>query len=128
MNTDDNLKELFSRFEPELAPDYESMNRLRKNLERVEFVKRECAVLRRRNRLAVVVAALAGFAAGVGCTLLFPILSSWLAGLSLPSFMTGVAEMEAQWHLVGWIVSAAAAFFTAMATYDSAISRASINV
>ncbi len=55
---DDKLKSLFTNFEPELSSDFKFMNKLERNLNSVEIIKRHTAEVRSRNKKAVAIAAL----------------------------------------------------------------------
>lgn len=61
---DDKLKFLFTNFEPELSSDFKFMNKLERNLNSVEIIKRHTAEVRSRNKKAVAIAAFAGFIVG----------------------------------------------------------------
>ncbi len=61
---DDKLKSLFTNFEPELSSDFKFMNKLERNLNSVEIIKRHTAEVRSRNKKAVAIAAFAGFIVG----------------------------------------------------------------
>ena len=58
---EDKLKSLFAEFQPELSSDSLFMNRLERNMESVEIVKRRVEEMRARNRRAIAVAAIVGF-------------------------------------------------------------------
>ena len=58
------LKSLFTNFEPELSSDFKFMNKLERNLNSVEIIKRHTAEVRSRNKKAVAIAAFAGFIVG----------------------------------------------------------------
>jgi tetrahydromethanopterin S-methyltransferase subunit F len=74
---DNQIKELFNAFEPELGATSPFMARLQRNMKAVEWVKQHQQDLKRRNRVAVAIAACCGFAMGVIFTLLFPVIDSW---------------------------------------------------
>ncbi len=85
---DDKIKELFNDFEPELSSSFQFMTKLKRNMEAVEIVKQHNAALKKRNKLAVAIAGVCGFAVGVILTLLFPLLGCWVPtfSISLPHF------------------------------------------
>lgn len=101
------IKELFARFEPEMAPDFEFMNRLEQNLDSVELIRQRSAQLRARSRRALHIAACAGFLVGVLTTLAIPHIAALLAALHLP-FQP----------LLPWLTVAAFTALTALTTYD----------
>lgn len=86
---DKDLKELFSDFRPNLAPDANFMANLQKSLDKVELVKQHNRSLQRRNRRAALLAALAGFVTGALFILLLP--------YSTPTFDT--ITMRLPWYV-----------------------------
>lgn len=103
---EDSIKKLFDGFNPELTSDTMFMSRLQRNMEAVELVKRNSAAVRRRNKTAVVVAALAGFVTGVLLTLLLPHICSWFStiDLYLPGFNMQPLTLDTQ--LLYWLAAA----------------------
>lgn len=67
--------DLFSDYNPELSSDRSFMADLERNIEAVEFVKSRAEQLHRKNRIAIISAAVAGFVFGVLFTLCYPMLS-----------------------------------------------------
>lgn len=121
---DEKIKELFSNFQPELSPSYKFMNNLQKKMEMMDELQRYSAILRRRNRVAVVVAALSGFVSGVITTLLLPLIVSWFSTLSLPHLQ--ISGMMIDGSILGWIAIAGTSVITALSVYDLAMSRSTI--
>lgn len=70
---DEQLRRLFADFNPPISPASRFMERLERDMQRVEMVKEATLRLQRRNRVAVVLAALAGFVAGVVFMALYPV-------------------------------------------------------
>lgn len=62
---DKDLQKLFQSFQPELSSDSRFMDTLLANMKKVEFLRRQQEIARRQNRIAVAVAAVTGFVAGV---------------------------------------------------------------
>lgn len=120
---EDKLKKMFQEFMPPVADDQMFMARLQRNLEAVEMVRRHTAVLRRRTRIAVVVAAVCGFAMGAILTSVMPLIDNWVStlNLSIPSLGIHIATFD--WQIVGWIVVAGASIVTAMNAYEIASTR-----
>lgn len=79
----DNLKELFGNFNPDLSSGSDFIARLQQRMDTIEMVRQYNAELRRRNRIAVMIAALAGFIMGVVLTLLMPLIGDWIATFRL---------------------------------------------
>lgn len=101
------IKELFARFEPEMAPDFEFMNRLEQNLASVELIRQRSAQLRARSRRVLLIATCAGFLVGVLTTLAVPQIAALLAALHLP-FQP----------LLPWLTVAAFTLFSSLSAYD----------
>ena len=121
---EDKLKSLFAEFRPELSSDRQFMNRLTRNMESVEIVKRRMAEMRARNRRAIAVAAVVGFVVGFVFSLALPYLSGLVADwqLTLPeeSVMSVAADYFA---VIAWGVTGATAVIAAINTYDMMTSR-----
>lgn len=121
---DAKLKELFGNFQPPLSSGDKFMERLRKNMEAVEYVKQYTTAMRRRNRVAIAVAALSGFAMGVILTLLYPLFAAWLSTvkITIPHF----APMNIDFSIIAWIGIALACVATSVNAYEVTISRLKI--
>lgn len=121
---EDKLTSLFAEFRPELSSDRQFMNRLTRNMESVEIVKRRMAEMRARNRRAIAVAAVVGFVVGFLFSLVLPYLSGLVADwqLTLPeeSVMSVAADYFA---VIAWGVTGATAVIAAINTYDMMTSR-----
>lgn len=121
---DDKLKSLFAEFQPELSSDSLFMNRLERNMESVEIVKRRVEEMRARNRRAIAVAAIVGFIVGFLFSLTLPYLSDVVAGwqVTLPqeSVMNHVADYFA---VLAWGVIGVTAVIAAINTYDMMTSK-----
>ena len=74
----DGLKDIFDKYEPGLSPAGEFMSRLQTRMKAVEFVREQVAVTRRSTLRSTVIAAIAGFVAGVAFMLVLPSLESWI--------------------------------------------------
>lgn len=98
----DELKELFSAFNPPLSEDKAFMERLERNMRAADAVKAELAASRRAGRRALATALIAGFVAGVVFTALLPVIQSLLTGL-LPDFDSVVFTVKT----LSWIVALA---------------------
>lgn len=94
---DEKLTALFAAYRPELpTTDAQFMERLQRNIEGVERVRRYVQAQRRKNRLALIVAAAAGFVAGVAATLCFPYLLAAFGG-----WFAGGYDVAATWSVLG---------------------------
>lgn len=116
----DNLKELFGNFNPDLSSGSDFIARLQQRMDTIEMVRQYNAELRRRNRIAVMIAALAGFIMGVALTLLMPLIGDWIATfrLSVPGHAFNI-----DLHYIAWVLLAAVSMFTALNTYEIALAR-----
>lgn len=116
----DNLKELFGNFNPDLSSGSDFIARLQQRMDTIEMVRQYNAELRRRNRIAVMIAALAGFIMGVVLTLLMPLIGDWIATfrLSVPGHAFNIDI-----HYIAWVLLAAVSMFTALNTYEIALAR-----
>lgn len=123
---DDKLKELFSGFEPELSPDSQFMSRLQRRMEAVELVKTHSAALRRRNKIAVVVAAVSGFVTGVVMTLLYPLIGTYIMTLPVTLPHISIASIHLGMQIAVWTSIALVSGITAYNAYQIALSRLSM--
>lgn len=118
---EERLKDLFQAYNPRLSSSMDFMERLDRNLNAIEFIHKEKAAVRKRNRVAVVAAAAAGFMTGVIFTLLFPyinaLIQSMMVALTtecrLPENLYGEYAMTISWLLIGGI-----SVFVAINTYN----------
>lgn len=121
---DDKLKSLFADFQPELSSDSLFMNRLERNMESVEIVKRRMEEMRTRNRRAVAVAAIVGFVVGFLFSLMLPYLSGLVAGWQVTLPQESVRSVVADWFaVIAWGVIGGTAVIAAINTYDMMTSR-----
>lgn len=79
---EDKLHRLFDQYNPTLSADCDFMKRLEHNLEAVELVKQRVELMHRKNRMAVIVAAITGFVFGLLSTFCYPYLTVWLNSLT----------------------------------------------
>lgn len=124
MEEDDKIRELFSRFDPELPSESLFMSRLKRNMEAVELVKRQTAAVRRRSRKAVIAAAIAGFVVGVIFAALMPFLCEWMPGIDITIPYLAIEPLELDPRMLLWPIAAITASVTAYNTYEIALSRA----
>lgn len=119
MKEDKEFRELFSGFEPKLPSDFDFMSRLEHGLAAVEAIRSNVADERRRNRRALVIAALSGFASGSIFTALIPYLTDaiarWQHGLPASVFADIIAGNTAA---LAWTAAAAAAIIVSLNAYE----------
>ncbi len=120
---DDKLKELFDSYQPRLSSDSLFMSQLRRNMESVELVRQHTAALRKRSRIAVCVAALAGFAAGVVLTLLMPLIGNTVSTyiISIPG--QGPFDLTIDWQIVGWLVTGVVCVCSAINAFELTLAK-----
>lgn len=118
---DDKIKDLFQCFQPELLSDSQFISKLVRNMDAVEIVKQQATIMRKRNRIAVVVAAFSGFVMGVILTLLFPLIGDAVTtfDFSIASYML---DLRIDWRVAGWFVTAVVCVLTAINAYEITLS------
>lgn len=116
---DDDLKKLFDDFNPELSSGFRFMDRLQQKMESVEIVREHYAEQKRRNRKAVVIAAMTGFLVGLVFSMALPYLGSLVENIlrSLPS-ESAFYHLAANYQIVVWLLITATSVFAAMSSYD----------
>lgn len=122
---EEKLKDIFLNFQPELSSDNKFLDRLQKNMEVLEIVKRDASAARRRNVISLAVAALSGFVAGVIVTLLFPLIGGRLSAVSLP--VPGFQDIMLNHQITGWILAAIMSTFIALNAYELTNARLSVS-
>lgn len=125
---DDKLKDLFRDFQPELSSSDLFMSRLQKSMEAVEFVKRHDRALRRRTRAAVAIAALCGFAMGVICTLLLPLICDWVSTLSISLPHLRISSFTIDYSTLAYIAIATVCVITTLNAYEIALAKLTTRV
>ncbi len=115
---DDRLRDIFREFDPELSSSFQFMTRLQKNMEAVEIVKQYHAAQKRRNRWAVAIAGVAGFAVGVIMTLLFPLITEWIASFNFTIPLPHSSALNFDFKYLAWLLVAMVSVFTAVSVYS----------
>lgn len=118
MKENDEIKDLFAGFNPQVGGSRDFMNRLSRNLDTIDMIKKHNIAVRRVNRMAAVIAVIAGFAAGVAATMLLPVLKGAVGnvetlGISFFFMSTPDLVQTGLWLLVG-VVSV----LVALSAYD----------
>lgn len=122
---DEKIKDLFEGFQPALSSEVLFMARLKRNMESVEIVKRHTEAMRKRNRIAIGVAALVGFVMGSVLTMLLPRIKSSVASFALAVPSHVLVDIHLDWQFFGWVVTAAVSILTAINAYEITIARLS---
>jgi type II secretory pathway component PulF len=120
---DDKLRNLFNDFQPELSSSSQFMTKLQKNMEMVEILKQHDIALKKRNKLAVVIAAVSGFVMGVILTLLFPLITNWVSTFSVSLPHLHISNLTIDYSFVSWIVMAGVCIITALNAYEIALAK-----
>jgi len=118
---DDNIRNLFQSFEPALSSDSKFMERLQQSIDAVEIVKQHTAVVRKRHKLAVLIAAVSGFVMGVVMTLLYPIISGWMANMNLSFQISKATAIDIDSSFIGIIVMSAVCVIVTLNIYELAL-------
>lgn len=120
---DDKLKELFKDFNPELSSSVQFISKLEKNMEMVEMLKQHNVKLKRRNKLAVAIAAASGFVMGIIMTLLFPLIKNLGSTISISFPHLSVSNLSIDYSYVAWIIMAGVCVITALNAYEIALAK-----
>lgn len=119
MSTDDKkIKELFTAYDPKLSSDADFMENLARRMKTVELLKEKTAEMRRQNHLAVTIATITGFMAGIVFTLCFPYLSGMVEALARLAGETGVNFAMQFGDLSAWVIIAMLTGTLSYTAYD----------
>ncbi len=122
---DDKIKQLFSDFSPEVSDSEQFLRRLDRHLAIAEQVRTQNAALKRRNRVAVVLAAASGFAMGVVLTMIFPYLRGWIASFEITLPRLSYINFSVDYTVLTWVVMAGVCLLTSLSVYEMAVARVS---
>lgn len=117
---DNQIKDLFSNFDPELSSGPLFISRLRHRLDAVELVRERIAAERRRSRRAILIAAISGIVAGMLMTLMFPVICSWL--ISLAHKIPCIHLRDAAGQIITLMLATAISVTIAVNAYDITLS------
>lgn len=92
-------------------------------MEMVEILKQHDIALKKRNKLAVVIAAVSGFVMGIILTLLFPLIGNWVSTFSISLPHLQISSITIDYSFVGWIVMAGVCIITALNAYEIALAK-----
>lgn len=119
---EERLKDIFKEYEPSLSSRLAFMERLERNLNAVEIIHQENARATKRNRLAVILASLAGFLTGILFSFALPYISDTIAAIedSIPtnSMLTNLNAILEFQSVIAWIIIGAISVFTSIGTYN----------
>lgn len=114
------FRNLFNNYEPELSSMTQFMDKLRHSLDAVEFVKQRNMAMRRRNRLALVIATLAGFLSGVILTLALPYFVNLF---SVTNVIIPRSGLIIDLRIVTWGLIAVVSVVISLNTYEAIIAK-----
>lgn len=114
------FSDLFASYNTELSSDKLFMLRLQANLRAVSLVKEQVHVMRRKNRLAVIVAAITGFLCGILFAIYYPAFFTLLKSLFAASTVT--AKIFADYgNVAAWGIICCVTGIAAYSAYDIAL-------
>lgn len=82
MIMEDKFVTLFKNFDPELSSDRIFMSQLENRIRTVDLVRQQLEISHKKNRLAVIVAAITGFISGVISMVLYPDILDFINSLA----------------------------------------------
>lgn len=120
---EDNFKEIFNSFNPDLSSDADFMSTLQRSMNAVEIVRKRNAELHRRGKRAIVIASLAGFVAGVIMTILQPYIIAWFGEIHFRLSIPSSQSVNIDYTLISWMATAIISLTIALNTYHMAMSH-----
>lgn len=120
---EDELSEIFRNFNPEMPSGSNFMSRLEGRLDAVEMVKQRNAQTIRNTRIAAILAAVAGFIAGMLTMLFMPWITTTAQAMLEAVQIHTVLRLSATESLpiFGWLATGLMALLTALTTYSLAL-------
>lgn len=120
---EDNIKDIFKDFEPELTSDSLFMSQLQGKIKSVELIHQHNATLAKQRRIALGIAAVAGFIVGFLFSFAVPHLGNTLRTFQIatPS-IEPLMEITHNYILIVWLLIGAISVFISLNTYDLTLS------
>lgn len=118
---DDKIKDIFKEFDPELSSSFHFMTRLQNKMEAMEIVRQYNAAQKRRNKLAVAIAGITGFAIGVIMSLLFPLISELISSYNFTMALPHSSAPTFDFSYLVWLLLAAISVLTCISAYKLAL-------
>ncbi|MDE5806626.1 MAG: hypothetical protein K2H76_00800 [Muribaculaceae bacterium] len=116
---DDKLKNMFREFNPDLSSDFRFISQLKRSMDSVEIVREHTMEIKRRSRIAVIIAAAVGFICGILFSLFLPAIGEAMKGLELSSTPGSLLNSVAQNYFpIALTVIAGAMVFISMNAYE----------
>ena len=101
------------------------MSKLQHRLELMDMIKHEQLAMQRRNRMAVLIAAMAGFVMGVVLTLLYPVAAEWLQTFNFRQSAAYLPIGITAYTCIAWALMATLSGVTALNVYEIALAKLS---
>lgn len=120
---EDNFKEIFNSFNPDLSSDADFMSTLQRSMNAVEIVRKRNAELHCRGKRAIVIASLAGFVAGVIMTILQPYIIALFGEIHFSLSIPSSQAVNIDYTLISWMATAIISLTIALNTYHMAMSH-----
>ncbi len=114
---DEKIKDIFKEFDPELSSSFQFITKLQKNMEAMEIVRQYNETQKRRNKWAVAIAGICGFAMGVIMTLLLPFITDWVASISFALSLPPTLNFA----YIVWLLVATVSVLTTVSVYEIAL-------
>lgn len=120
---DDKIRSLFSNYEPDISSDFQFMNKLQKNLNSVEIIRRHTAEISSRRKKAVAIAAVVGFIVGFLFSLSFPYLNDAVSNWQLTLPHESVPDPFANnLTAIAWLIVGGTSVIAALSSYEISLS------
>jgi len=119
------LKALFAEFNPDMQSDDLFMERLQRNLNAIESVKKSVSEAKKRNKLAVLAAAITGFVSGVALSLCYQYISDFTNELLVSNSTLALLHPD-NIHIIPFTIICLATTVLSYSAYDLTFSRATI--
>ena len=120
---DENIRKLFSDYNPDVSSSPMFMHRLKKSMDAVEIVRQHQIMLKKRNRVAIAIAALCGLLTGFSLSLAFPAASLWISRIAAPFPTVPLINATIDCRLVLWVIIAGITCLVAHQSYMAVMSR-----
>lgn len=116
---DDNIKLLFQDFQPNLSSDFAFLSKLERNLNSVEIIRQQANQLRRRSRMAVIIAAVVGFVTGFVASYLVPYIGGIISDIQLSLPDSGAMRLIADYQTpIAWTIVGTLSLIMTLNAYD----------
>ncbi len=122
---DDKIRDLLNNFQPEISSSFRFMSNLEKNIDRFEILKQHDRALKKRSKIAVVIAAFSGFTMGIILNILFPLIGDWIASFSILLPQLKVWNLSIDYTFITWIILAGVSIITAINVYELVLAKLS---